>query len=156
MTADTIALTYTSMMASDSAAGYPVLSLLLTLFPLAAGVILLTSDQSKARLIALLTATAALLVSLFVVANFDHSYNGFQFVEKARWIPNLNIDYIVGIDGISVLFLPLTNLLFIGIILSSWTSIRSMPRLFYTLLLLLQCVTLGIFISLNTILFFLF
>lgn len=146
----------TMMIASDAITGFPILSLLLILFPVAIGIILLTADQHKARWIALITVIIGLLLSLIVLFNFDQSHSGFQFVEQTAWIPNLNIDYIVGIDGISVLFLPLTNLLFMGIILASWNSIRSMPRLFYTLMLLLQCVTLGIFISLNTILFFLF
>ena len=155
MTSD--ALTNNSMLiASESITGYPILSLLLMLYPLAAGVILLTSDQQKARWIALLTSFAGLFLSFLVIFNFDQGHSGFQFVEQARWIPSLHIDYIVGVDGISVLFLPLTNLLFIGIIFSSWSCIRTMPRLFYSLLLTLECVTLGIFVSLNTILFFLF
>ena len=151
------ALTQNSLlMTSDSITGYPLLSLFLMLYPVAAVIVLLASGQQKARLIALITSILGLIISLVVLFNFDQNHNGFQFVEQARWIPSLNIDYIVGVDGISVLFLPLTNLLFIGIIIASWTSIRTMPRLFYSLLLVLECATLGIFVSLNTILFFLF
>jgi NADH-quinone oxidoreductase subunit M len=148
--------TNTVMATANSMTGLPILSLLLILLPLAAGLILLVPDQLKARWIALITAVIGLLLSLFIVFHFDKTISGFQFIEQTAWIPSLNIDYIVGIDGISVLFLPLTSLLFIGIILSSWNSIQTMPKLFYTLLLLLETATLGIFVSLNTILFFLF
>lgn len=142
--------------AIDSMAGFPILSLLLMSMPVAAVMILLTPDPLKARWIALVTAVTGLFISLVVVFNFDQSNAGFQFVERVPWIPSLNIDYIIGIDGISVLFLPLTSILFIGIILASWNTTRSMPKLFFTLLLLLETATQGIFVSLNTILFFLF
>ncbi|MCU7837364.1 MAG: NADH-quinone oxidoreductase subunit M [gamma proteobacterium symbiont of Taylorina sp.] len=141
---------------SESIAVFPVLSLLLLVLPLSCAVILFSSDPLKARLIAFVGSIITLLISLFVVFNFDQNNPGFQFIEQIPWISSLNIDYIVGIDGLSVLFLPLTSFLFSGIILSSWTSIRSMPKLFYILLLILETATLGIFISLNTILFFLF
>ncbi len=146
----------TIITSTDSIAGFPVLSLLLIILPIASVAILLTANQLKARWIALAASVASLLLSLFVVFQFDQNNPGFQFIERLPWIPSLNIDYIVGIDGISVLFLPLTSLLFIGIILSSWNSIRSMPRLYFILLLLLETATLGIFVSLNTILFFMF
>lgn len=151
-----IDVTNTVAASTDSTIGFPVLSLLLFILPIAAGLILLIGDQSKARWIALLGAICSLLISLGIVVNFDQTNAGFQFIERLAWMPGLNIDYIVGVDGISVLFLPLTSLLFIGIILASWNSIRTMPRLFFILLLLLETATLGIFVSLNTILFFLF
>ncbi|MCU7938946.1 MAG: NADH-quinone oxidoreductase subunit M [gamma proteobacterium symbiont of Bathyaustriella thionipta] len=151
-----IEVTNTVVTSTGSTIGTPVLSLLLFILPIAAGFILLTSNQSKARWIALTGAIGSLFVSLGIVINFDQANAGFQFVERLAWMPGLNIDYIVGVDGISVLFLPLTSLLFIGIILASWNSIRTMPRLFFILILLLEAATLGIFVSLNTILFFLF
>lgn len=141
---------------SDWVTAFPILSLLLLILPITSALILLNSDPLKARLFALIGASITLLISLVVTLNFDQSNPGFQFIEKTPWISTLNIDYALGIDGLSVLFLPLTSLLFIGVILASWTSIRSMPKLFYTLLLLLETATLGIFVSLNTILFFLF
>jgi len=141
---------------TDSTIGFPILSLLLILFPIASILILLTSDHLKARWIALLATGMSFVLSLVVVFQFDQSNPGFQFIERHSWIPSLKIDYVVGIDGISLLFLPLTCLLFAGIILSSWNSIRTMPRLFFILILILEAATLGIFMSLNTILFFLF
>ena len=134
----------------------PLISMLLVTLPMGAALIWLTPDPSKARWIALFAAIADLCIALAVLANFDSSYSGFQFIEHASWIPTLNVNYHVGVDGISVLLLPLTVVLVIGVILSSWTSTQSMPRLYYSLLLLLESATLGIFCSLDTILFFLF
>ncbi len=71
-------------------------------------------------------------------------------------MPTLQIHYAVGVDGISLLFLPLTAILFLGVILASWTNVRTMQRLYFTLLLLLEGTTLGIFLSLDTLLFFSF
>jgi len=139
---------------TTTTAGFPVLSLLIISLPVAALSIWLNPDPKKARWIALITAMAGFILSLWIVFQFDSNHNGFQFVEQTSWIPSLKIDYIVGVDGISVLFLPLTILLFIGIILASWTSVRTMPKLYFTLLMILQSATLGIFISLNTILFY--
>jgi NADH-quinone oxidoreductase subunit M len=116
----------------------------------------LVKDASKARWFALIAAFATLIIGLVILTNFDAANNTFQFVEHASWIPTLNVSYHVGVDGISVLFLPLTGLLFLGAILSSWNSARIMPQLYYTLMLLLESVTLGTFCALDTILFFLF
>ncbi len=148
--------TNTALIYTESTLGFPILSLLLMILPIACGLILMSSDKNKIRWTALSATLITLLVSLFIVFSFDQNNAGFQFIERLAWMPGLNIDYIVGIDGISVLFLPLTSLLFIGIIIASWNSIRTMPKLFFTLLLLLETATLGIFVSLNTILFFLF
>ena len=78
------------------------------------------------------------------------------FRSHHAWIPTLHIEYLVGIDGISVLFLPFTVLLFIAALLASWSSVRTLPRLYYTLLLILESATLGIFCALDTMLFFMF
>jgi NADH-quinone oxidoreductase subunit M len=136
--------------------GLPLLSLVIAALPVGAGLIWLLPDERQARRVALLTTLVDLVFALAVVAGFDHTAGGFQWVERHSWIPTLNVRYHVGVDGLSVLFLPLTVLLFVGVILASWTSARAQPRLYYTLLLILQSATLGIFCALDTILFFLF
>ncbi len=146
----------TILTSPESILAFPILSILLLILPIASGLILLISDQLKARSIALFASIITLLVSLIVVFSFDASNPGFQFIERIPWITSLNIEYTVGVDGISILFLPLTSLLFIGVIIASWTSIQSMPKVFYVLILLLETATIGIFVSLNTILFFFF
>lgn len=134
----------------------PLLSLLLLTLPVGAALIWLAPDKRWARAIALGATLADLAISLLVLAQFDPSDAGFQLVERQPWMPTLNVHYAVGVDGISVLFLPLAALLFIGVILGSWTQVRTMQRLYFTLLLLLESTTLGIFLALDTMLFFLF
>jgi len=139
-----------------SESGLPLLSLVLITLPIGAGLIWLAPNERLARWIALFAACIDLVLTLVTVGGFDRDAGGFQFVEQIAWIPTLHVTYLVGVDGISVLFLPLTVLLFIGVILASWTSVRTLPRLYYTLLLILESATLGIFCALDTILFFLF
>ena len=134
----------------------PLLSLMILTLPVGAALIWLIPYAQAARWIALITAIIDLCLAIMVVIGFDQTKEGFQFVERVSWIPSLNIEYIMGIDGISALFLPLTVLLFIGVILASWNSVRKMPRLYFTLLMLLESTTLGVYCSLDTILFFLF
>ncbi|NOQ70323.1 MAG: NADH-quinone oxidoreductase subunit M [Gammaproteobacteria bacterium] len=137
-------------------ANFPLLSLLIITLPVGGALIWLWPNASHARWIALATAIADLLLSLTVLFQFDADIAGFQLVERAEWIPSINAQYQVGVDGISVLFLPLTVILFIGVILSSWHSVAHMQRLYYSLLLLLESATLGIFCALDGILFMLF
>jgi NADH-quinone oxidoreductase subunit M len=136
--------------------GVPLISLLILSLPLGAALIWLLPGTRQARWIALGTALLDLLLALAMLLCYDPGQSGFQLVEKTAWIPSLNVHYQVGVDGLSVLFLPLTVLLFIAVILASWNSVRSMPRLYFSLLLLLESTTLGIFCALDTMLFFLF
>ena len=137
-------------------AGYPLLSMLFLTVPLGAALIWLLPRPGWARVVALVTSVVDLAIALAVVAAVDPATPGFQLVETAPWIPSLNVHYTVGVDGISVLFLPATALLFVGVILASWTTVHSLPKLYYSLLLLLQAATLGVFCALDTVLFFLF
>lgn len=134
----------------------PLISLLLTTLPVGAALIWLVPRPGWARAIALGTTLTDLVLALAAVALFDRSDPGFQLVEDRAWIPTLQIHYTVGVDGISVLFLPLAVLLFVGVVLASWTKTRTMPRLYFSLVLLLEAATLGIFCALDTMLFFLF
>jgi NADH-quinone oxidoreductase subunit M len=134
----------------------PLLSLLLLSLPVGALLIWLVPDTGKARWIALATLVVDLLLSLNIGLRFDPAVAGFQLVDQASWIPSLNVHYRLGVDGISVLFLPLTVLLMLGVVAASWNTVRSLPRLYYSLLLFLESVTLGVFCALDTVLFFLF
>ena len=137
-------------------ANFPLLSLLIISLPLGGALIWLWPNAAHARWLALATAIVDLLLSLTVLLRFDTSVSGFQFVESTVWMSSINAQYQVGVDGISVLFLPLTVILFIGVILSSWHSVAHMQRLYYSLMLLLESATLGIFCALDGILFMLF
>lgn len=136
-------------------ADLPWLSLLLLLLS-GGAIVTALMPARKARWAALFTTLAALVVTGIIVAGFDPALSGFQFVESRPWIPTLNIHYLLGVDGISLLFLPATGVLFLMVILASWNAIHTLSRLYFALLLLLQAVVIGIFASLDTILFFLF
>ena len=123
---------------------FPLLSLLLLMLPLGA---LLTGliPWLDARWAALTTALLVFAVTIVVVVGFDPTQMGFQFVENSPWMPGLGIYYRLGVDGLSVLFLPFTALLFVAVILASWNAIRTLPRFYFALLLVLECTILGIF-----------
>lgn len=135
---------------------WPLLSLLLLTYPVGALLIWLAPARLPTRAIAFAVHLAGLLVGSAILIGFDPSASGFQWVEQTAWIPSLNIHYAVGVDGISVLFLPTTALLFLGVTLASWTRTRTLPRLYHSLLLLQAGATLGVFSATDTILFFLF
>lgn len=134
---------------------FPVLSLLIFLPLMAAGLIWLLPAQ-RARGLAALAMLAVLAVSSLILLLFEPSGQRFQFMEKLPWIASLNIHYRVAVDGLSVLFLPSTALLFLGALVASWNAVREAPRLYFSLLLLLQSATLGVFCALDTLLFFVF
>ena len=133
----------------------PLISLLLLLLPTAALLIWLLPHAAHARFVALAAGFAALAMSVAILALFDPAQPGFQMVDQAAWIPTLNIQYLVGIDGISVLFLPATAMLLTGAVITSWNSVRTMPRVYYSLLLLEGAASLGVFCALDTMFFFL-
>ena len=129
---------------------------LLLIYPIGALLIWLTPRPESARMVALAVNGIGLTLAALVLAGFDPSQSGFQMVARTPWIPSLHIDYAVGVDGISVLFLPATALLFLGVNLASWNNVRELPRLYHSLLLLQAGATLGVFCAVDTLLFFLF
>ena len=137
-------------------AAYPLLSTLLALPLLGA---LLTAWARRAawvQWIALGATGLTLLCSMLVVAAFDRGDTGFQLLDAAPWIAGVSVRYLVGVDGISLLFLPATSLLFCATVVASW-RIRAdaAPRgVYFALLLLFEAATLGVFCALDTILFF--
>jgi NADH-quinone oxidoreductase subunit M len=136
-------------------ANFSWLSVLILLLPLGAGITLLMPAR-EARWVALTINVIAFVVALIITFGFDSSLQGFQYVEKYAWISGLNIHYFLGIDGISVLFLPATTLLFTGVILTSWNSINKLRNLYFALILILESAVLGVFVSLDTMMFILF
>src|SRR5581483_8299538 len=96
------------------------------------------------------------LISLPLVSRFDKGVSGFQFVERANWIPSLGAQYLIGIDGISLLLIMLTTLVGFIAILSSWKAIQDRAKEYYAMFLLLQVGMLGVFMSLDFFLFYVF
>ena len=133
----------------------PLLSLLVFL-PLAGVVAIWLLPARATRQVVALTMIVTLALGVAALVAYDAPGARFQLVERAVWIGSLNVHYLLGIDGISVLFLPATGLLFLGSLVASWNAVHDAPRLHYSLLLLLQTANLGIFCALDTVLFFVF
>jgi NADH-quinone oxidoreductase subunit M len=136
----------------------PWLSSLL-LLPLAGLLVLLCLPASARPLIRWWTngvLLAGLLLALPLWQHFDRAATGYQFVERVPWIPSFGAQYLVGLDGISLLFVLLTALLGPLASLASWSAIEERTKEFYAMLLLLQMSMLGLFLSLDLLLFFVF
>ncbi|QKS28367.1 NuoM family protein [Accumulibacter sp.] len=137
---------------------WPLLSALLALPLLGALGCALLRRAPLAQHIALGSGLLTLFCSLLIVGVFDGADPGFQLCESVDWIVDLGIAYRVGVDGLSLLFLPATALLFCGAIVAGWrvTAAASplSPGFHFALLLLLEAATLGVFCALDTILFF--
>jgi NADH-quinone oxidoreductase subunit M len=96
------------------------------------------------------------LVSLPLLRWFKPGWGGFAFEETADWIPSIGAKYHLGIDGISLLLVMLTTFLGMIAILSSWSAIHLRTKEYYILLLLLQTGMIGVFVSLDFFLFYVF
>src|SRR5437867_4768842 len=96
------------------------------------------------------------LVSLPLVRWFKPEWGGFTLEETADWIPSIGAEYYLGIDGISLLLVMLTTFLGMIAILSSWSAIKQRQKEYYILLLLLQTGMIGVFVSLDFFLFYVF
>ncbi len=91
---------------------------------------------------------------LFLWSGFEPDEQGMQFVERMQWMPTFNIQYAVGVDGISILLVLLTTLLSPLCILCSWSSITTHVRAFMILILLVEGAMLVVFSALDLFLFF--
>ena len=135
----------------------PILTLITFLPFLGAGIIALTPRDSVRlhRGLALLFSLIPLILSAWLWLNFDLRQPGFQFVERAVWFPQVNASYYVGVDGLSVMLIFLTALLTpLGVLISF--HITEDPRTYFALFLALETGILGVFVSLDLLLFFLF
>ncbi|MCR9125400.1 MAG: NADH-quinone oxidoreductase subunit M [Rhodobacteraceae bacterium] len=109
--------------------------------------------QRNAKWAALFATGATFLVSLFILFGFDPSDTGFQFVEQAEWL--LGLQYKMGVDGISVLFVMLTTFTMPLVIAASW-GVTHRVKEYMIAFLLLETLMLGVFMALDLVLFYLF
>jgi len=132
---------------------------IVTFLPLAGALVLLLVSKENKKLImqgATWIALVDFLLSLPLFFAHDVTRSGFQFEYKASWIPSIGVQYYVGIDGISLLLIVLTTFLGVISILSSWTAIQDRVKEYYVFMLALQTGMLGVFISLDFFLFYVF
>lgn len=135
------------------------LSILIFLPAVAAGLILLLPQrlEHSARWVALVTALAMFALSLQVFFSFDREAGGYQFTERATWVDigQFQLQYFVGVDGLSLPLVVLTTCLTVASVLVSF-SISHRPRAYFACLLVLASSVVGVFVALDFMLFFLF
>ena len=131
-----------------------LISLLIAVPFLGIAALLLVRRDGWARRIALVSSLASLALSVTLWCGFDPAQQGMQFVERAQWMPTFNIQYAVGVDGISVLLVLLTTLLTPLCVLASWKTIDSKVTVFMSLILLVEGAMIVVFTALDLFLFF--
>src|SRR5579863_79879 len=142
---------------------WPLLSLVTFLPLVGAGFIMTTRGDAaivarNARNIALSTSIIVFLLSVLLWVYFDPASSAFQFVEKASWIKigGFEINYHMGIDGISLFFVLLSTLLTVLCIAASWTNVHTQVREYMIAFLVLETMMVGIFCALDFVLFYVF
>ncbi|WP_038056928.1 NADH-quinone oxidoreductase subunit M [Thermodesulfobacterium hydrogeniphilum] len=128
-------------------------------FPLIGIVIIFLINRTNEKAIkwvALITILIDFILSLILLLNFNFSDPGFQFVEKKKWLDFLNSYYFLGVDGISILFIPLTTLTTLLCILISWNSIKKKVKEFHLALLFTNISIVGTLCALDLLLFYIF
>jgi NADH-quinone oxidoreductase subunit M len=128
--------------------------------PIAFGVLLLAlgrDDQPYAvRWIALIGALASFLITLPLLGQFDTSTAAMQFVENAQWIGRFNVNYHLGLDGISFWFVPLTAFITVVVVIAGWEVITTRVNQYMGAFLILSGLMIGVFCALDGLLFYVF
>ena len=138
---------------------FPILSSLIVLPAIGAIFILFSKSSSKSyqsiKYLALFISISNLLLSLYLWYEFDNSTSDFQFVENREWLYGL-VNYKVGIDGISILFIVLTTFITLICIISVNNSIQNRLKDFLLAILIMESFMIGVFCSLDLVVFYLF
>jgi NADH-quinone oxidoreductase subunit M len=137
---------------------FPILSLIAYL-PLVGAVLLLFVGRERMgfiRNLAFVFSLASFVVSLLLPINYDPSTAAVQFSEQANWIPSIGVSYFFGLDGISLWLVMLTTFLSPIAVLCSFESIKQRAKEYYIFLLVLETGMLGVFLSLDFFLFYVF
>ena len=130
----------------------------MTFFPLAGMIVVLLLPggwHNLIRWVSALFTVPPLLLAVWLYGNFDRANPGLQFTEQVPWIPAYNIDYFVGVDGISISMVLLTALLCFLCIFASW-GIDKGVKGYFALFLLLDTGMMGVFVALDFFLFYVF
>ena len=139
---------------------WPLLSVIIFM-PFVGGIIILfvKEDESTANNIkwsALLTSIGVFILSLILWLQFDYSNPFYQFEEKFRWFADYNFFYHIGVDGISLFMILLSTFLIPICILASWNNIKIKIKEYMLSFLFLETVMIGMFASIDILLFYIF
>ncbi|MCF8499964.1 MAG: NADH-quinone oxidoreductase subunit M [Rhodospirillum sp.] len=140
----------------------PLLLTSITFLPLVGVLFILTVRGDEAhvarnsRLAAMWVTLCTFALSLVLWFGFDPTVGGFQFTEKWEWLPEYGINYQMGVDGISVLFVLLATMLTPLCILSSWSAITKRVKEYMIAFLILETMMVGMFCALDFVVFYIF
>ena len=139
--------------------GFQLLSLAIWV-PIAAGVLILFTGSDRnaqaARVIALVGSILGFLVTLPLYISFDSAASGFQFMEITPWIESFNVNYHLGIDGISLLLILLNSFTTVLVVIAGWQVIQSRVAQYMAAFLFLSGFMNGVFCALDALLFYVF
>lgn len=114
------------------------------------------NNAGAVRWMALVASVASFLVTLPLISGFDTSTAAMQFVENASWIERFNIHYHLGVDGISMWFVPLTAFISIIVVIAAWEVIETRVHQYMGAFLILSGLMIGVFCALDGMLFYVF
>jgi NADH-quinone oxidoreductase subunit M len=138
--------------------GIPILTVVV-FFPLAGMLVVLCLPASRGRVIKLaanIFTGLEFAATLLLISRFDAASGEMQFVERMPWIKAIGAQYLLGIDGISLLLVLLTSLLTFVATLSSWGAVKTRLKEYYVFMLLLETGMIGVFLALDLVLFYVF
>src|SRR5437773_419551 len=127
--------------------------------PIVAGfVVLAVGDRNlrEAREVSLLGAIVGFLPTIPLVTGFQTGTSAMQFVELSPWIPRFNVNYHLGVDGISVLFILLNSFITVLVVIAGWEVIRSRVAQYMAAFLVMSGLLNGTFAALDAVLFYVF
>ncbi|MBX4866296.1 NADH-quinone oxidoreductase subunit M [Rhizobium bangladeshense] len=136
--------------------GFPLLSVIIFTPVVGAAVLMFLRGDDAMRWTALSFTILDLALCIAMLVGFDTTTHAMQFTETRSWVPALGINYALGIDGISALFVFLTALLGSICVLASWVAIDRKVKEFMICLLFMQALMLGVFCALDLFLFYVF
>jgi NADH-quinone oxidoreductase subunit M len=144
---------------SPGAVATPWLSLAIWI-PILAGLVVLATGRDEnariARPLSLLGALAGFLVTIPLFTRFDRAATGMQFVELSPWIERFNVNYHLGVDGISVLFVLLNSFITVLVVIAGWEVIRDRVAQYMAAFLIMSGLMNGVFSALDGLLFYVF
>ena len=138
---------------------------LLTWLPIFGGIaVLMAGDGGDAsssraagmRLLTLAVSGLTFVLSIFLYSNFDTTTASMQFVERSPWIEALNVEYFMGVDGISAPLIILTAFMTPLVVVAGWDSIKDRPAQYFAAFLILEGLMIGVFSALDGVLFYVF
>jgi NADH-quinone oxidoreductase subunit M len=138
-----------------------MITAILIAFPFLAALLMLVVPASKTKPVALAATLVQACLTAWVIYLFDvyekeSLLANMQFILREEWISSLGISFFIGLDGISLLMVILTNFLLPLIVLSTWNKEVARPKLFYFLMLFMQSALVGVFVSLDAFLYYIF